>query len=570
MAGADEDSYAGRWIARLRGRVVAHGGTPEQARRAAQSRFKETPDVVYMRPLYPLTFPPLLDSVRDALRSREGVQEELTVYLVGGAVRDALLGRPIHDLDFSLAGDAIKTARRVADALKANFYPLDTERDTGRVIVTSEDGSHTTLDFASFRSADSLISSPVPAALVQAGRSLESDLRGRDFTLNAIALSLSDNSIHDPLGGAMDLKEKRLCACSPSAFTDDPVRILRGVRLAAKFGFHILPETRKAMKEAVGVLEKVSPERLRDELFRIFDGPQPATCLRALEWLGALDRILPELSGLKGVEQHPPHVHDVWEHTLSVVSHLEGLFSTLTAEYDPEKNADLFNGLLVLRLGRYRQQLSEYLAHPLTADRPLRGLLCLAALYHDIAKPACKQPDENGQYRFWGHDVQGAEMASARARSLVLSNEEIQRLDTIIRNHMRIPFQIKRMSDDQKLPSRRAIYRFFRDTGVAGVDICLLELADLRATFEQALPQETWADALDIVREFLENWYEKPAETITPLSLVNGNDLISELALPPGKQIGMLLSAIREAQSVGEVYTREQALELARRRLKDG
>jgi len=161
-------------------------------------------------------------------------------------------------------------------------------------------------------------------------------------------------------------------------------------------------------------------------------------------------------------------------------------------------------------------------------------------------------------------------MASARARSLVLSNEEIQRLDTIIRNHMRIPFQIKRMSDDQKPPSRRAIYRFFRDTGVAGVDICLLELADLRATFEQTLPQETWADALDIVREFLENWYEKPAETITPPTLVDGNDLMSELALSSGKQIGMLLGAIREAQAVGEVYTREQALELARRRLKDG
>ncbi len=273
MAGEGEKSYAGRWIARLRGRVVAQGGTPEQARRAAQSRFKETPEVAFMPTPYPLVFPPLLGSVRAVL------PDGLAVYLVGGAVRDALLGRTIHDLDFALERNAIKTARRIADGLKADFYALDAERDTGRVIVNDEDGRRMVLDFASFRGAD-----------------LESDLKGRDFTLNAIALNLSDNTLYDPLGGAMDLKEKRLRACSPSAFKDDPVRILRGVRLAANFGFHILPETRKAMKEAVGLLGKVSPERIRDELFRILDGRQPAACLRALEMLGVLDKILPELS----------------------------------------------------------------------------------------------------------------------------------------------------------------------------------------------------------------------------------------------------------------------------------
>jgi putative nucleotidyltransferase with HDIG domain len=200
-----------------------------------------------------------------------------------------------------------------------------------------------------------------------------------------------------------------------------------------------------------------------------------------------------------------------------------------------------------------------------TADRPLRSLLFLAALYHDIAKPASKEIDENGQARFWGHDVQGAEIASARARSLVLSNEETQRLETIIRNHMRVLFHVNRLLDDQKKPSRRAVYRFFRDTGPAGVDVCLLALADLRASYEQTLPQETWAAALEIVREFLENWFEKPAETISPPHLVDGSDLMRELALPSGKQIGVLLDAIREAQAVGEVSTRDEALILARK-----
>jgi tRNA nucleotidyltransferase/poly(A) polymerase len=546
MVGESKNSYAGRWIARLRGRIVAQGGTPEQARRAAQSRFKETPEIVFMPTIYPLTFPPLLDSVRAA------IPDGLTVYLVGGAVRDASLGRPTHDLDFALERDAIKTARHVANTLKADFYPLDPERDTGRVIVTNNDGMRTLMDFAAFRGAD-----------------LESDLGGRDFTLNAIALDLSDNTIHDPLGGAMDLKEKRLRACSPTAFADDPVRILRGVRLAADFGFHILPEMRKAMKEAVGLLPNASAERLRDELFRILAGPQPGVCLRALDLLGALDKVLPELSALKGVEQVVPHIHDVWEHTFATLGHLEGVLAALTPEYNPDKADDLFNGLLVMAIGRYRQQIGESLAVLLTADRSLRSLLFLAALYHDVAKPQTRKADEEGQLRFWDHDQQGAERIVERARLLALSNDEAQRLETIVRNHMRILFHTNRLAREGKPPSRRAIYRFFRDTGPAGAELCLLALADLRATYEQTLPQENWAACLEVVRTMLEAWFEKRADQVSPPPLVDGDDLMRELNLPPGRQIGELLNAICEAQAVGEVSTREQALELARQKLKE-
>ena len=516
MAGEDENAYAGRWIARLRGRVVAQGGTPDQARRAAQSRYKETAEVIYMPTPFPLVFPALLDAVRSSL------PDGLTVYLVGGAVRDALLGRPVHDLDFTLEQNAIKTARHIADVLQADFYPLDSERDTGRVIVTNPDGTHMLMDFASFRGAD-----PSTGPL----QSLETDLEGRDFTLNAIALKLSDNSLYDPLGGALDLKEKRLRACSPSAFTDDPVRILRGIRLAANFGFHILPETRAAMKEAAASLGKVSPERLRDELFRIFDGPQPATCLRALDLLDVLERLLPELSNLKGVEQIPPHVQEVWEHTLSTISHLERNLAALKPDYEPESAADLLNGLLVLRIGRYRQQINEALMTRLTGDRTRRSLLFLAALYHDIAKPISKKMDEEGQYHFWGHDQQGAEILAVRGRALALGNDEILWLETIVRNHMRIHFHTNRLVREGKPPSRRAIYRCFRETSLAGVEVCLLSLADLRATYEQTLPQETWAAALEVVRMMLEAWYEKKEEQVAPQALVDGNDLMRELSL---------------------------------------
>lgn len=491
-----------------------------------------------------LIFPPILDSVRGIL------PDDQPVYLVGGAVRDILLGRPGHDLDFAVERNAIKLARRVADNLHADFYALDPVRDTGRVILTAHEGKRTLMDFAAFRGMD-----------------LEADLIGRDFTLNAIALDLADNTIHDPLGGALDLKNRILRSCSPSSFIDDPVRILRGVRLAANFGFQILPDTRKAMKEAAPLLGGVSPERMRDELFHILDGSQPAACLRSLDLLGALDGVLPELSALKGLEQPAPHIHDVWEHTLKGVGWLEIILAALAPEYDPENASDLITGLLVLRLGRFRQLLGDALAAPLTSDRSVRSLLFLATLYHDVAKPRTVKQDDEGHLRFWDHDQQGAEIAAERAHLLALSNDEAHCLEIIIRNHMRILFHTNRLLNEHKPPSRRAIYRFFRDTGALGVEVCLLALADLRATYEETLPQETWVACLDVVRTLLENWYEKPAEAIAPPSLLDGNDLMRELGLQPGRQVGELLEIIREAQAMGRVSTPGQALELARQHL---
>ncbi len=542
MAGDERHPYAGRWIARLRGRIVAQGGTPEQARRAAgATRFKETPEIAYMPFDEPLTFSPLLESVRAALPAGQ------TVYLVGGAVRDALLGGVSHDLDFALARDGIQTARRVAKALKADFYPLDPERDTGRVVVLSEDGTRTFMDFATFR-----------------GPGLEADLAGRDFTINAIAMDLGTAALYDPLGGALDLKEKRLRACSASAFDDDPVRCLRGVRLAAAYGFHILPEARRGMRQAVGRLKNVSPERLRDELFRILEGPKPAACIRSLDALGALDQFLPELVAMKGIEQTAPHVNDAWTHTLATLHHLETLLAALAPEYHPDAASDIFNGLLVLQLGRYRGRLAEYFGTPLNVNRSMRGFLFLTALYHDVGKPSTRKVVEKGQIRFLGHDERGTELAVERARNLSLSKDEVERLGLVVQNHMRFHYLADLLIREGKKPTRRAVYRFFRDSGPAGIDLVLLGLADCRATYEHTLPQEVWTAYLEIGRLLLENWWEKPEESVAPPAFIDGNGLMRATGLKPGPRLGELLEAVREAQATGKVTTRPQAIAFAR------
>ncbi|MFL7871067.1 MAG: hypothetical protein AB8I58_19725 [Anaerolineales bacterium] len=532
--------YAGRWVARLRGKVIAQGNTPEEARRAAQThRHKESPEIVFMPS--PFSFSPLLASIREAL------PPDQEIFLVGGAVRDALLGRESHDLDFAVPVDGIKLARRIANKLKGAFYPLDNERDTGRVVLIQEDGTRTIMDFATYR-----------------GTGIEDDLRDRDFTINAIAYNLGTEAIFDPLYGGNDLRNKLIRACSSESLTHDAVRVLRAVRLAAGLGFRIDADTRQKLKQAAEELRSVSPERLRDELFRIFDGPQPGTVVRALEMLGVLPYILPELPALNGVDQPTPHVYDVWTHTLSVMSHLEDILTALAPGYDPESTGDLFTGLLVVRLGRYREQFAAHFANPLNADRSVRALLFFATLYHDVAKPACKTTDEDGRIHFWDHDVQGAEMAAARAQALHLSNDEIHRLRLIIRHHMRVHFHSNRMEKEHKGPSRRAIYRFFRDAGEAGVDLVLLALADTRATRGHTLTQETWTAALDIGRTFLENYWEKPAETVYPPRLLDGNEVMTAFELAPGPRVGEILEVIREAQATGKVNTREEALNFAK------
>jgi hypothetical protein len=133
---------------------------------------------------------------------------------------------------------------------------------------------------------------------------------------------------------------------------------------------------------------------------------------------------------------------------------------------------------------------------------------------------------------------------------------------------MRFHFFTSRLEGEQRAPSRKAIYRFFRDSGKAGVDLVLLGLADLRGTLGPALTQGTWAAALDVARILLENYWERPQETVAPPRLLNGHELMSELGLEPGRIVGQLLEEIREGQATGKVETREQALEFAREHLR--
>ncbi|MBL8099502.1 MAG: HD domain-containing protein [Anaerolineales bacterium] len=542
----NKNPYAGRWVAKLKGRIVAQGGTPQQALLASQAtRHKEKPEIIFM-PIH-FSLPPLIQKIKDILPA------EQEIYLVGGAVRDLFLSRLSSDFDFALPSGGISLARKIANALKADFVPLDDERDTGRVII-HENESRIFLDFATYR-----------------GKDLEEDLHARDFTINAIAYNLQDDTLIDPTEGVKDVESKIIRACSSTSFTDDPVRVLRGVRLAAAFDFSIDKQTREWMKQASGQVRSASVERVRDEIFKILNSKRVSDSIKALDMLGGIEQLMPELLKMKGVEQSPPHVFEVWTHTLFVLDYLERIIFNFFEETPKNEFAEA----LQTQLGKFREQIHNHFSESLNIDRTHRALLFFAALYHDVCKPDTKTIDENGRIRFFNHDIQGAEVVAERARSFNLSNDEVERLSVIIKNHMRIHSFTSKLEYENEYPTRRAIYRFFRDSGKAGIDLILLALADMRGTRHKEMTLQTWNIYLEISRILLENYFEKPQETVSPPRLLDGNDLMKELNLKPSRLLGELLEAIRENQAEGNIHTREETInfakeELLRRENNDG
>ncbi len=531
------EPYAGKWVAILRGKIISQGGTPGQALQSAQSiRYKEKFDIVYVPRKIMIQFPPILNKIRRLL------PDDAEVYLVGGVVRDALRGHNSKDIDFILAEEAIPLAKRIADSLGGAYYPLKQELDVARVVLAEPDGERLFLDFSSLH-----------------GKTLDDDLSARDFTINAMAVRLHDpEKLYDPTGGVKDLIAGEIRACSVESFQTDPVRILRAVRQAALFGFKITPYTRKLMRKAAELLKEVSPERQRDELLRILSGPQPAAAIRALDLLGIQAYVFPEIENLKEIDQPPPHTQDVYLHTLAVIAKLEAVLDVLGPNHTPDGPANnLTFGQLSLRLGRFREQITAHINASFTPERTTRALLFLAALYHDAGKVDTKSVTGAGDIHFYRHEIVGSVIMDGRAHSLRLSNDEIHRVVTIVRHHMR-PLMLTNSGEHL---SRRAIYHFFRDTGEAGVDICILSLADFLGTYRVNVPQDKWGSHLDTIRVLLETWWELPKDRLNPNLFLNGKDIIDIFAIPPGPKIGEILKHLHELQAIGLVTTRADAIE---------
>ena len=449
--------------------------------------------------------------------------QDADAYLVGGLVRDQLLQRQVQrDIDLAIDGDASELARAFADAHGGAFYLMDAEHNVARVILRN-----TYIDFAALRG------------------DVRSDLATRDFTINAMARQLGSDELIDPFHGQRDLREKQIRAVSSTVFQDDPVRLLRALRLIGELGFALEPRTEDLLRGDAPLLAFASMERARDELCKILAQEHPVALLRQADDLGILGALLPELNALKNVTQSPPHVYDVFEHTLHVVDEL--------VEVQARGYADVANG-------EFTSEIQSHFARTVSADRTRGALLRLAALLHDIAKPATRSVDDAGNVHFYDHEPRGAETSGAILRRLRFSNDEIGLVTRTVANHLR-PLLLTREAS----VTNRAAYRFFRDAGDAGIDVCILALADQRGKTVSQIDQAMDAQVRAVLAVLLDRYFRAPESVVAPPVLIDGRALMRELNIDAGPRVGELLEVVREAQAAGDVKTREDALAFARK-----
>jgi len=463
-------------------------------------------------------------------------------YIVGGCLRDLLLDRPVRDIDVALAGDPTLLAQLAAEATGGRAFPLDEERGIMRVVLP-EGAAVSYVDITRLRG------------------DIESDLAQRDFTIDAMALPLpavsrrAPQPLIDPYAGADDLRGGLVRAVSDGIFREDGLRLLRAVRLCAEIGFFLDDITAALVRRDAAYLDPVAPERKRDELARILATRESGGSLRQLDGLGLLEQVLPEVTACRGVTQPKEHYWDVFDHLIETVVALDFMLS----EEEPAGGRehafwhDLWEQLAWLPGSR------EHFREELVGGRSRAAVLKLAGLLHDIAKPETKAPDRTGRIRFLGHVDLGAEKAASIMQRLRFSNVETRLVATIVESHLR-PGQMS----NEGPPTQRAVYRFFRDTADAALDVLFLTLADHLAARGPRLHLQTWRKHVAFVSYILGRYHLELPPT-PPVRLVTGEDVMSELEIAPGPLVGRLLAAIEEARALGEISTREEALDLARR-----
>jgi poly(A) polymerase len=447
-----------------------------------------------------------------------------TGWLVGGAVRDELLGRPTIDFDVAVEGDAAPLARSLARA--AGGHPFTLSEAFGAWRVVARDGAW---------QAD------ITPLL---GETLEEDLARRDLTINAIARPLGGGELIDLHDGRADLAAQRLRMVGPRAFAEDPLRVVRLARLAAELGFEVAPDTADAAVQAAPKLPSVAAERIFAELRLIVGGATVLAGIRAMERLGVTAAVLPELCTLRGVIQSDYHHLDVHDHTLEVLER------TLAIERDPEA---AFPG--------HGEALRALLDEPLTGELTRATALRFGAVFHDIAKADTREITAEGRVTFMGHDRAGADTARNVLARLRASERLADHVAALTRHHLRLGFLVHRMPLD-----RRTLYDYLQACGPVGVDVTILSVADRLATRgrnSEAAIERHLELAREVIGEAL-RWRVAP-----PRPPVRGDRLARALGIQPGPALGSLLAELTEAAYAGEVEGEDAAIAWARARLAD-
>lgn len=439
--------------------------------------------------------------------------EAAPIYIVGGAVRDALLGRVVKDLDLATPGDAIGIARRVANSFPGGaLFVMDAERGVARALIETMYGP-LNVDVARFRG--------------EVGEDLLADLQDRDFTLNAMAVDLKGDlyRVIDPLGGEADVAKKVVRRCRPGVIVADRVRALRAIRQSTQLGFRVERATLGEVREVAGTLhETVSAERIRDAFFNTLSLPRPVAALRVMNVIGLVDDVLG--AAWPGEVKRQDYLLACVDKAADLVRNL------IPAQRAGELSTGFGHGLALMQMNRVRAQMETHMQATWANDRTQWALLMLMLLAQDA-----------------GDNLEDL------AERLRLSNPEKRRLSAVVGARAAV-FE---MGDLTPL----AMHRFWYPLRAAGVDVCLVTLVAYLARQGPFLQQDPWLALVDRVVRLLEAYFLEYETVVEPPALIDGKGLMAALDLAPSKQVGMLLEAVREAQVVGAVRTTDEAVAYA-------
>ena len=470
--------------------------------------------------LYKLDLP---QKVKELINKLALSQSE--TYLIGGFVRDMVLGRNSTDLDFIIIDkSAVELATELALEFDGNFFVLDELTETTRLVLKNESSKQYTFDFTPVKKQE-----------------LEKDFARRDFTINALAINIKEPDILiDKFSGLEDLKQKVIKAVKLQNLLDDPLRFLRAFRFACLINGEIDNETLSYIIENINSFDdSVSRERISVELWKILDCNNSFSYLRKLADSSLLEKIFPELIPMRKVT--PNDFHHLWlfDHSVELIKTFEENFHKIPDWANEELNSPF--GLL--------------------ESPKKKAVVKLGCLFHDVGKPATweiKKIDNTEKHTFYGHDKLGADIFKETGERLKFSTSIIQTISNLILYHLR-PFQL---SQGDASISDRALYRFFRDVGEDMPLLLMLAVADLYATIGPKVTKsdlEKGEQLLLFLYEKYRKHKERENEKAKKTKLMDGNEIMELTGLKPGRYLGDIIKELDEAIAVGEIKTKNEA-----------
>lgn len=431
-------------------------------------------------------------------------------YLVGGTIRDFLMGKTSFDRDIAIK-DAEVFAKNLAEKLDATFIVLDEENKIYRLVLKDKINY---LDISEL-----------------CGNTIEEDLQRRDFTINAIAYDLAKEQIIDIVGGQDDFKNKVLRQIKDKNFEDDPLRVLRAFRFMAVTGFDMAEELKIAIEKYQILLNKPAKERVMYELMKLFGGDFASKTLLEMDKFGILEEFFPQVKEMKKVPPNTHHHLDLFNHVVESVRNVEEIYKSSSKEIQEHLEKVDFGGFARI------------------------NHLKLATFLHDIGKYSTWTIEESGRHRFIKHDDIGAKMCKPLLQDLKFSKKQIEYVSFMIKNHI-YPSNVLAAPD----LNEKVMMRYLRKMENDVIDNILLAKADRLSALGEDITDEIVKENLDGLDKLL-NFYLEKRDTMKPLpKLLDGNEIMELKGIKPSPLLGEIVNALNEAQLNGDVVTKDDAV----------